>query len=393
MSSPLKRAGKSTAWTGADLLFSSWGLLRERGGGPRVPDLREIRSILAIRLDLLGDLLFTLPAIAALREAAPQARLSLLVLPYTAGLARMVPGVDRVVAVDVNRWRRPEAWASGVAFREVKASAEELRSEQYDLCVSFYGRVGAAAALLSGARCLVGYRSEGYLSCFDLAVSGRRYLEGKHESEYCLDLVRAMGVGAIAKVPALTIDPSTRFRADVILSALGGLATDRLVALHPGALNMAAKRWLPERWAKVADLVQGEAGCRIVLVGSTAEAPLVDQVRGCMETEPLVAAGRTTLSELAALLSRCSLFLGGDSGPLHLASALGIPSVSLYGPTDPSTNGPIGADSRVIRTEVDCSPCYDLSVPRGCRRGDDICMSGIAVDQVWPAVREMLSSV
>jgi heptosyltransferase II len=116
-------------------------------------------------------------------------------------------------------------------------------------------------------------------------------------------------------------------------------------------------------------------------------------VRARMKTEPLMAAGLTTLAELAALLSRCTLFLGGDSGPLHLASGVGIPSVSLYGPTDPSTNGPIGPNSRVIRAAVDCSPCYDLSGPPECRRGDVICMGAIAVDQVWPAVREMLSGV
>jgi ADP-heptose:LPS heptosyltransferase len=393
MSSQLKRSAKSIGWAGAGLLFSSWGLLRDRPHGRSVPDLREVRSILAIRLDLMGDLLFTLPAIAALREAAPQARLSLLVLPYTAEIAAMVPGVDRVVAVDVNSWRRPGSWANGSAPRQVRAAMSVLRSEPYDLAVSFYGRVGAAAALLSGARYIAGYRDEGYFSGFDLALEGRRYLERKHEAEYCLDLVRAIGAPATGGMQSLKLDPGALERIDNILMRLGAGAGDRLVALHPGALNMAAKRWLPERWAEVADRVQRQSGCRVVLVGSPSELPLVEQVRGGMETQPIVVAGRTTLTELAALLGRCPLFLGGDSGPLHLASALGVPSVSVYGATDPATNGPLGARARVVRAGEACSPCYDLNSPAECRRGDILCMHSVTTDQLWPVVMEMLSSV
>lgn len=387
----MKRKAKSISWAGADLLFSSWGLLRERPDAGTLPDLTRVRSILAIRLDLMGDLLFTLPAIAALREAAPQARLSLLVLPYTSDLARIAYSVDRVVAVDVNRWRHPGVWANGSGFRQMRAAVQELRSEPYDLAISFYGRVGAAAALLSDAGYLVGYRDEGYFSGFDLPVPGRRYLERKHEAEYCMDLVRALGVKATVRMPTMKLDSELLDRTDRILTELGVADGVRLVALHPGALNMAAKRWVPERWAAVADRVQRESGCRVVLVGSNSEMLLVEQVRDCMEMQPIVAAGRTTLMELAGLLSRCVLFLGGDSGPLHLASALGVPSVSVYGPTDPATNGPLGDRARVVRAGVECSPCYDLSGPTGCRRRDNLCMSSVTTEQVWAVVAEMLS--
>lgn len=386
----MKRSAKAGAWGLAHLFFGGYGLVRRGLERRRKPALGEVRSILVIRLDLMGDLIFTLPAIEALREAAPRARVSALVLPYTAGLLRGHPAVDRVVPVDVNRWRRPREWMAGNAPRQLMEAVRELRRERYDLCVSFYGRVGAAAALLSGARYLVGYGAEGYLGSFDLAVSGHRYQQRRHEAEYCLDLVRALGVQTIGKPSRLTVDPAAAAGVDRLLSGAGLESGARLVALHPGALNMAAKRWLPERWAAVADWVQQDLGRRVLLVGSASELPLVEQLRSRMVSRPVVLAGKTSLLELVALLSHCSLFLGGDSGPLHVASALGVPSVSIYGPTDPAINGPLDPRSRVLRAETSCSPCYDPMKPPACRQPDYPCMTEVTVDRVFETIREVI---
>ncbi len=389
---PAKRLAKAGLWELARLFFGAYGLRRKGLSRRTTPALSEARSILAIRLDLMGDLVFTLPALDALREAAPRARISALVLPYTAELLRGHPAVDRVVAVDVNRWRRMGAWIGGSAPRQLREALRELRREEYDLCLSFYGRVGAAAALLGGARYLVGYREEGYPFTFDHGVSGRRYLQRRHESEYCLDLVSSLGVPAAGKPPRVTVDPAVAGRVEALLREVGVNPEERLVAIHPGALNMAAKRWLPERWATVADRVQQEPGRRIVLVGSSAELPLVEQLRGFMSTPAVVLAGRTSIPELVALLARCRLFLGCDSGPLHLASALGVPSVSLYGPTDPAINGPLGPRARVLRSRADCSPCYDPMRPSGCAKPEPICMAGISAEEVWEAVEQVMSN-
>ncbi len=429
------------AWGGAYGLFTPLGVLR-RGLSParKPPALSDVRSILAIRLDLLGDLVFTLPAVRALHEAAPSARLTLLVQPYAADLVGNLSYVDRVVTVDVQRWRKPGVW-TGPAWSELRRALSELRGERYDLCVSFYGRIGAAAALLSGARYLVGYASEGYPCSFDRGLPGRRYLHRQHEAEYCLDLVRALGVSASQAGSTLEVDPQAAVRVEGLLSAEGVAASDRLVTLHPGALNMAAKRWIPDRWAAVADRVQEETGRRVVLVGSASERPLVEGVRESMRTVPIDLAGRTTVAELVAILARCELFLGGDSGPLHMASAVGLPSVSVYGPTDPALTGPllldqidcagrreppagsagrwpardtggraarapsIGSPSAtqqdhlgepsapsavVLRSGVDCSPCYDLASPPVCRRGDLRCMVDLSTEQVWEAISDTL---
>lgn len=416
----MKRATKSLLRAVAFALFGGWGLLRRALSGRRdLPPPGRVRSILAIRLDLLGDLLFSLPAFGALREAMPEARVTALVLPYTAGILAGHPWVDRVIAVDVNRWRRPAAWIGGDAWRELRAAMAEVRSDRYDLCISFYGSVGAAFSLLSGARYLVGYGSEGFPFNFDLALPGRRYRSRRHESEYCLELARGVlsrrgaGVQAAAvatsgpgrpsgpdaepATPAtpeasrIQVDPAAAERVGVLLAESGAAPGDRLVALHPGALNMGAKRWFPGRWAAVADRVQRELGLRVVLVGSGSEAPLVEEVARAMETPAIGLAGKTTVPELVALLARCRLFLGGDSGPLHLASALGVPSVSVYGPTDPAVTGPLGPRARVLRSGVECSPCYDPRRAPVCRRGDLICMVEVSADAVFQAVRQVVA--
>jgi heptosyltransferase II len=386
----VKAGAKGLAWMLARLLFGKIGMLRRlRRLRRRAPRPEETRSVLAIRLDLLGDLVFTLPAIEALKDAAPRSRLTVLVLPYTAALLKGHPDIDRVIAVDVNRWRRPSAWLWGGAWREVRRAVGELRSEPYDLCVSFYGRVGAAAALLSGARYLVGYASEGYLGSFDRGVPGRRYARRRHESEYCLDLVRALGISAAARPPRLHVRQDAVRRVDKLLADAGIAQAEKLVVLHPGALNMEAKRWLPERWAAVADALQTGSGRRVVLVGSPSEAGLAAEVECRMATPVVNLAGGTSLEEFVALLSRARLFLGGDSGPLHVASALGVPSVSVYGPTDATFTGPLHPSARVVRAPCECSPCYHPAALAACPHGDVACMARVSVDEVLRAVEDL----
>ncbi|MGI5834916.1 MAG: glycosyltransferase family 9 protein [Chloroflexota bacterium] len=407
----MKSTAKRIAWAAAYVLFTPFGLFRRGLFKPRKPlKLADVRSILAIRLDLMGDLVFTLPALRALKEAAPSARLTVLVQPYAADLVRNLPFVDRVITADVARWRKPGVLIRS-AWRDVLKARRELLEEQFDLCVSFYGKVGASAALLSNARYLVGYSTEGYPGSFGLGLQGYRYQHRRHEAEYCLDLVRPLlshnsdtccedyyqdshnsspALSCGPELPVLVVDPAARSKVDQLLVVAGISSEDRLVALHPGALNMAAKRWLPERWAAVADWLQKELGQRVVLIGSASEVPLTEEVRSTMSTSVVNMAGKTSVAELVALLSRCRLFLGGDSGPLHVASALGVPSVSVYGPTDPAITGPLSARARVLVGGADCAPCYDLKSPPECRRGNLLCMDLVSVEQVYEAAREMV---
>lgn len=388
----VKQLTKAIMSESACIGFGAWGLRRRMAGRRVAPELGGVRSILIIRLNLMGDLLFTLPSIVALRTAAPHARITMLVLPYTAELVRGSKLADRVLTADVNRWRRPASWVAGNAPKEIRSVVAEMRRDPYDLCISFYGQVGAAFASLGGARYTVGYQEEGYPFSFDLALPGKRYESRRHEAEYCMDLIRALGVSATLEQPVLPDDAAAEAKVERLLAEAGAGSGQRLVAIHPGAFNMAAKRWFASRWAVVADRIQSELGRRVVLAGSASELPLAEAVQREMRTRPVMLAGRTSIPELIALLKRCELFMGGDSGPLHLASALGVPSVSIYGPTDPANSGPLGPKARVLRGSAGCIPCYDLKRPATCWRGDLLCMAQVSSGLVFEAAREMLGA-
>ena len=195
-----RRAADLAGW-GA---FGALGLATNLASGGRAGegsarvDRRAVRRILVIRLDLLGDLIFSLPAVRALRAAYPHAELTLLTLPYTRPLVELVPEVDRVLTLDVNRYRRPAGWRH---LDEVVRLVRALRVARYDVCVALHGRPAGMLAVLSGARYRVGYAAHAYPFAFNVPVAGRRYARRQHEVEYCLDLARAAGADGPA-VPA-----------------------------------------------------------------------------------------------------------------------------------------------------------------------------------------------
>jgi lipopolysaccharide heptosyltransferase II len=371
-----RRATDAAAWG----LFGGVGLATRLAGG-RVPPLdpASVRRILVIRLDLLGDLVFAAPTIAALRAAYPDAHLTLLTLPYTQPLAALIPGVDRTLALDVNRYRRPAGWRH---LGEAVALVRTLRAARLDLCLALHGRPAGALALLSGARYRVGYAAHAYPFAFNVAVPGQRYDRPRHETEYCLDLAREVG-GDAPRAPRL-LAPAESYR-------VPGLAPhERYLVVHPGASNGSAKRWPAAAWGRLARDAARTLGVRVVLTGGEAERALVGEVAaGAGAAVPLVG---TSLLDLAAVLAGAEALVSGDTGPLHLAAALGRPVVGVYGPTDPAQTGPLGARAVVVRRPVPCGPCYDLRAPAECKLPDraHVCMRDLPPDAVLDALLRLL---
>lgn len=360
-------------------LYGAWSWLR--GPRPRLPFRpAEIQRILCIRLDLLGDVVFTVPAIEALAEAFPHARVDALVLPYTAPIAEWVPSVARVHRLDVNRYRRPLGWlAVGGLVRMLAA----LRREHYDLAIGFSGLMGGVFAVASGARWRLGYANESYRGSYNLPVPGRRYQRPQHEVEYCLDLVRALGLTVGAGQPCLSV-PTPNAQP---------LTPNRpYVVLVPGASNGSAKRWPAPYWSQLGARLANERQLAVVVTGSAAERGLVESVARDLGGEATALAGRTSIAELAEVLAGAALVVAGDTGPLHLAAALGTPVVGIYGPTDPTNTGALSGHSAVLRLGLPCSPCYDLRGPAECKLPDRsvACMWGLTPDRVFEAVCELL---
>jgi lipopolysaccharide heptosyltransferase II len=382
-----------------------------------------VRRVLIIRIDLLGDIIFSLPVARAIKQVFPAAHITMLTLPYTAPLAASSPDVDTVIAIDTNLIRLPQNLLRLDTYRHLFAALRHLRATRFDLTLSLWGRTASLLAFLSRSRLRIGYASEGYAGMFDRPVKGGRRRRGRpqrrHENDYVLDLVRAAlshqwcdsnrlclshegeGSAVRAQEPLLRVDPAARRRVVRMLATYGVTAHRPLIAFHVGSVNGAFKRWPAPSFVRLAQMLLAD-GMAIVLVGAASEAKLAAEIEAAcrsavVETNVssrfLSLVGHTSVLELVALLEHVDVLISGDSGPLHIAAALGTPVVGIYGPTDPLVNGPrANGPAIVLRHDLPCSPCYTLDGPAECPLGDPICMRLVSPEQVYKAVRQLLPS-
>jgi lipopolysaccharide heptosyltransferase II len=350
------------------------------------------KRILVIRTDLMGDVILSLPAVHALRRAYPAAHIDMLVMPPNVGVIKHDPTITRIVTYDPNIWRRPNAFLSPASYRAFLGLIGSLRAAQYDLCVSLAGDWASVFAFLSKARRRVGYRGEAYPFFMTDPVPGRRYRTHQHEVAYIAGLAKAAGgfLEGEQREPILTVSEQARAEVKALLAANGVAEGDLLIAAHAGATNGVAKRWPVIHWAALADHLVTELGAKVILTGAASDAEITGAVAAQMHQTPLDFAGKTTIPQLAALLERCNLVISGDSGPLHMAGAVGTPVIAIHGPTDPKLSGPVGKDATVLRLGIWCSPCYDASFWAVCRFFNPVCMKAITPEQVLAAVRDCL---
>jgi len=375
-------------------LISSAGRLFRRPG-PLDPE--RVRQILVIRLDLLGDMVLSLPAVHALKRAYPNAQVTVLALPYAAALLELAPVVDSVLTYDVNRIRRPADVLSPRSYRELLAVVRRLRQANFDLCLSLHGRFACVMAWLSRCPRRYGYRAEAYPFMLTHTLPGGRYDAGQHEVLYNLRLAELAGAPADwtqrlggSQAPKLTVPLTEQRRMRHLLAEWEIRADSLLVVIHPGASNGSAKRWLPEYWGRVASRLHDELGAAVVISGTPAEAAIVQAVVCGCNFKPVILAGQTTIPQLGALLKRADLLLSSDSGPAHMAAALGTPQITIFGPTDPAVYAPINPKAVVLRRDLPCSPCYDARATAECRFGHVNCMRQLEPDEVYQACTRLL---
>jgi len=377
-----------------------------RLSGPFVPSgktpPRIGARVLMVRPDHLGDLLFTTPALREFREQHPDAHVTLLVGPWSLPVAEGCPYVDAVEVCSFpgfSRGCKGRVWQPyALLFRECR----RLRDGHFDqaIILRFDHWWGALLTYTAGIPCRVGY---GVRECEPFLTRVVPYVRGRHEVLQNLVLMRAAECRepmVKAELPAvepsgtpLEFAPSEAAVTQVrtMLEADGVGSTVMLVCLHPGA-GALVKRWRPEGFAEVGDALASQYGARVVITGSAGEVGLGEEIASLMRESPLLLAGRTNLDQLSALLARCSLVVGPDSGPLHLAVAVGTPSVHLYGPGDPMIFGPWGDAERhlVVTSEMDCVPCGRLDYAPA-ELWEHPCVRRISTDQVLEACRRLLA--
>jgi heptosyltransferase-1 len=310
-----------------------------------LPDKEEQLRVLVMRLSAMGDILHALPAVTALREAHPEWEIGWAVEPQwkpllaTEGATGRGPGmplVDRVHSVPARRWAR--APLSESTLEAVRRTRRELREAHYDVCVDLQGAVRSAAiARWARAKRLIGeYAPREWAARW---LFGERVkTQGVHVIEQAIEVMNAVtGEALPVRAPMLPVDEEAERRAEAIATPF--------VLLHPGA-GWGAKRWPAERYGAVAAELRA-MGYAVLVNAGPGEEPLASEV--VMQSEGAAEALRTSIAELIAVTRRAALVIGGDTGPLHLASALGRPVVGIYGPTDPARNGPFGGRFEVLR--------------------------------------------
>ncbi len=339
-----------------------------------------VERILIIRLDLIGDVLFSVPAIRNTRQRFPNARLDVLVAPNTAPLLTECPYVDNICTLDVHALAHvPGVFSLGL-WRQAWQTVQTLRAQRYNLCLSLYGVPGATIGLLTGAPHRAGFADEAPPGSFSLLAAGSRIPQDRHEVHCALAVAQAAGAAAAPDRMEAWVSTADRAWAEATLAATGQA---QWFACGHGARNGFAKIWPQRHWVSFIDQLH-QTGYRAVLVGGPDEVSKAAQISQACREPPLVLTGKTTLGQLAAVLEQCALMVGSDSGPLHLAVALGRRVVGLYGATSWVRYGPFGQPDAVRRHPIFCSPCYrpETGKPAICRYGTVECMEELEPDQV-----------
>ncbi len=337
-------------------------------------------------------MLFTLALAEGLKAAFPGVRVTLLTSRYAAELAALSPALDDVVSVETHHLRSVRGLSDPRTWAGYWRLFWRLRARQFDLAIAVYGQMGSLGAGLSGARRTVGYAHEAYPNLLTDAVPGGRHLDRKHEAEYVRVLARHVGVSSLPDHPIIRVPVEASRSIEEKLRCAGIAAADEVVVIHAGSINGSAKRWPANNWSRFATQVAQATGARIVLVGAAGDRKIADEVITGSATPIRSLVGETSLAELAAVLQRADLVASGDSGPLHLAVALGRPVLAVYGPTDPEVYGPYRptAPVQLHRRDLPCSPCYSLKTIAECPLGDPICMRLVSVEAMVASAAEML---
>jgi lipopolysaccharide heptosyltransferase II len=369
-----------------------------RRAGKRYPPLQPAsfhpRRILVIRLDLIGDLVLSMVIVRVLKRTYPEAEIDLISVPASAKVIEGDPDVTRLLGYDPNIWRRPQALLRGQNWQALRTLLSTLRARDYDLAISVFGKWAAVLAALSGAHRTLGFGRESFPGMMTDSVPGKHWTPGekKHEVDYCLELARAAGatIEAEDRYPRLVIPGGASAEIEQLLAAEGLKPQHPVIACHVSANNGQSKRWPVPYWATLLDrLVREEQAC-VVLTGAPGDLPLIEKITRLMSERPINLAGKTSLTQLAALLKRADLLISGDSGPMHMAAAVGTPLIAIHGPTDPALSGPVSHHATILRSDIWCSPCYQAKETADCRFFTTQCMKNITPTQVFTVAREKL---
>jgi heptosyltransferase-2 len=334
------------------------------------------RKILVRATNWVGDAVMSLPALRALHEKFPAAEISILAKPWVADLYGREPFCHRVIPYT----------AANLASKWQAARA--LRSENFDCAILLQNAFEAAAvAFLARIPVRIGYARDGRSALLTRAIPVPKRGEiPPHERFYYLELLHRAGIlDTLPASESIRLDgaPAARVAGINRFRALG--LGENVVGVSPGAAYGTAKQWLPDRFAAAASRIALDIGGKVAIFGSAAERELCEFVKLACRAPAKNFAGETSLAEFIEMAAACRVYLTNDSGAMHIASALGVPTVAVFGATDDVGTGPTGPLALIIREPVECSPCLKRECPI-----DHRCMTRIEADRVAQAGLNLL---
>jgi len=335
-----------------------------------------MNNLLIIKLRYIGDVLLATPTLRAIKSARPDVRITMMVNRGTEGVLSGNPDIDEILVLDKG--------SVAVQWRLIV----ELRRRRFDTVLDLTdGDRSAFLSWISGAAVRIGFNDEHRRRgiCYSAVVPPQPGL--RHRIDRDLAALKSLGVPASKTQPKLWLTEEDEAGADQLLDRLGIRREQAIIILQPGARYW-FKAWPAERFAELADRLSSEYKCQILIGGSKGEEALAQRIQESATSRPVSIAGQTTLKQFAAIAKRASLFVGNDSGAMHIVAAVGTSMVALFGPSNPDEWGPRGGPAQILYRRLDCRTCFHPT----CERGEQNCMRQISVSEVQVAALHLFSS-
>lgn len=342
-------------------------------------NLRNIKRLLIRSTNWIGDAVMTTPAVRSIRKNFPDAEISILTKPWVAPVFESSPYIDNILIYD-------DLGKHKGLFGKLRL-AKELKQYGFDTAILLQNAFEAALiAFFAGIPCRIGYNTDARSFLLTHSVPCTPRIKKMHQTGYYLDILHGIGLDTDGLGLDLVVSKKYQKRASEILEEHGISRADRLVGINPSATFGPAKQWFPERYVALSDKIHEVFGASILLFGGPGDRKLGIRISQKMKHSPVDLCGKTDLGEAIALIKECDLFITNDSGLMHVAAALDIPLIAIFGSTNPVTTGPQSQRSKIVRVPIKCSPCLKPECPEGHLK----CMDQIEVDMVFDVVKEIL---
>ena len=342
-------------------------------------------KILVRATNWVGDAIMALPALRAMRSKFPEVEIAILARPYVADIYRDQEICNNLISYD------SQAKHAGILGRERLAA--DLRAQEFDVALFLQNAFDAAwLAWRAGIPERIGYARDGrsFLLTKPIPVPEAGEIP-PHEKFYYLELLRRAGwIDSLSDESfiSLNVSESSRRQAEEFLAQSGARSNSVRIAIGAGASYGSAKCWPPSRFAALANRLQSESDADVILFGTAAEAAVTRVISSELRRPPVDLTEKTAIVDLPALLAQCHLFIGNDSGAMHVAAGVGLPVVAVFGPTDPYGTAPVTLRHTIVQQKPYCSPCFLRHCPT-----DHRCMRAITPEMVEAAAKPWLSAV